>query len=148
MAFRVVVKKNEQITIYESAREAARKLGVSAMTMSKALRGERTMLYNNGYTVYKYEDYYRLVPQRTHNTDNTNKKYSGKGKKINKLDRFTNAILDTYDSISEACNDLGVPGIGLVSLCCKGKRDTAYGYKWEYVVEESIENGESNCSIK
>lgn len=132
MAFKVIVEHNEEVKVYESAREAARKLGVSAMTVSKALRGERTMLYNNGYRVFKYEDYYGLVPQRAHNTDNTNKKYSGKGKKINKLDRFTNNILATYNSISEACDDLGVPGIGLVSLCCKGKRDTAYGYKWEY----------------
>ena len=63
--------------------------------------------------------------------DNTTKSI---GRKINKLDKNTNNILATYNSIADASRSLGYnKQLGNITNCCKGLRKTAYGYKWKYV---------------
>lgn len=54
------------------------------------------------------------------------------GKKVNKLDIETGNIIKTYNSINEAFNELNKKSNSAISDVCKDKRNSAYGFKWEY----------------
>lgn len=45
------------------------------------------------------------------------------------------SVVGVFDGIAIAKRELNLPSgaIPLIVNCCKGKRKTAYGYKWEYV---------------
>lgn len=68
------------------------------------------------------------------NSFNSSRKHSG-GEKLKKgvaqIDENNN-ILKIYDSITEAENCLNGNYKGHISQVCKGKRKSAYGYKWKY----------------
>lgn len=74
----------------------------------------------------------------THTTDykpqkeKINKKPAKRG--VRQIDKNTGEILNTFNSISEAYDFLGKTTKGShISEVCKGKRKTAYGYKWEFI---------------
>lgn len=52
-------------------------------------------------------------------------------KQIEQIDPSTNEIIRIWESISE-CGKNNF-SIGNISSCCKGKRKTHKGYKWQYV---------------
>lgn len=73
---------------------------------------------------------------------------------INKIDPITGDILNTYESIAEACRDNNIVtnrgSNSSIIACCRGKYKTVYGYRWEFVdktklsiVNNSVSN--SNC---
>lgn len=45
---------------------------------------------------------------------------------------FDGNIIETYSSITEAVKALGLNNHSLISMCCLGKRRSAYNYFWEY----------------
>ena len=51
------------------------------------------------------------------------------------LDIETNSEIKTFDSISKAAESLGLNNkcCTHISDVCKGKRLTAYGYKWKFL---------------
>lgn len=51
---------------------------------------------------------------------------------IIQLDKDTEEILAIYPSITAAYNHLGKQHSGHIASVCRGKRKTAYGYKWKY----------------
>ena len=53
-----------------------------------------------------------------------------KCKKVAKLDRDTNEIIQIYESASEAGRSLKIKNASIaISAVCRGDRKTAYGYK-------------------
>jgi hypothetical protein len=58
----------------------------------------------------------------------------GKGvKAVNKLS-IAGELIDTFNSITDAAKSISEKArCGNISMCCKGKRPTAYGFRWEYV---------------
>lgn len=54
-------------------------------------------------------------------------------KSIAKIDKNTNKILQVYSSIADAYKDLGKQHSGHIASVCNGKRQTAYGFKWQYI---------------
>ena len=61
--------------------------------------------------------------------------YRGRAKQcktIIQLDKKTEEVLNVFPSIAEAYNFLGKQHSGHIAEVCKGKRKTAYGYKWKY----------------
>lgn len=50
---------------------------------------------------------------------------------IYQIDKKTNNIVKEFDAIASAARELQV-NPGHICSVCKGKRKTAYGYKWEY----------------
>lgn len=54
-------------------------------------------------------------------------------KKVAQIDNSTNEIINVYNSISDAYRSLGKEQSGHIASVCKGKRQTAYGYKWKYI---------------
>lgn len=59
--------------------------------------------------------------------------YAAKAKPIARIDKDTNQIIDTFSSIEEAKRKLNLKDNTHISEVCKGKRKTAYGYKWTYL---------------
>jgi hypothetical protein len=56
------------------------------------------------------------------------------GIKVNQIDINTNNIINTFDSISNACLILNIkPCGGAIKLVCQGIRKTAFGFKWSFV---------------
>lgn len=54
------------------------------------------------------------------------------GIKIHKIDKNTDEIIGTFNSITEAAESCGKKIIGTIINVCKNNRKTAYGYKWKY----------------
>ena len=55
------------------------------------------------------------------------------GKKVNKIDKDTDQIIETYDSISDALRSINSPLVaGNLTKVCKGERNTCGGFKWKY----------------
>lgn len=55
-------------------------------------------------------------------------------KRITKIKQYTldGVLLETYNCIVETKEKYGFKHNNIVA-CCKGKRKSAYGYKWQYV---------------
>ena len=75
--------------------------------------------------------------------------YDKKG--VNKIDRLTNEILKTYNSIREASVDSNIR-FKSISAVCHGRQEVAGGFKWEFVKDEEIEGEiwkvhESGCEF-
>jgi len=58
--------------------------------------------------------------------------------KIIQIDLQTIKEIQTFESITKACKYLGIDKEGMcqgISKCCKGKRNSAFGYGWKYIDE-------------
>ena len=53
-------------------------------------------------------------------------------KTVIQLDKDTNEVLQVFTSITEAYKFLGKEYSGHIAAVCRGKRKTAYGFKWKY----------------
>ena len=53
-------------------------------------------------------------------------------KSIIQLDKDTEEIIQVFPSLTAAFASLGKQSSGHIAEVCKGKRKTAYGYKWKY----------------
>lgn len=89
--------------------------------------------YTNGYNATQGGKGYR-TPSKV-----TNKHYTqGNSRPVYQIDKETNAIIAQFPSATEAARQV-VPDKNTrivrsgISMVCKHKRPTAYGYKWEYV---------------
>lgn len=60
------------------------------------------------------------------------KGYAFQGKAVAKIDKNTNEILEVFSTSGEAGRSIGKTGQHIREVC-KGKRKTAYGYKWKYI---------------
>lgn len=54
-------------------------------------------------------------------------------KAVCKIDKDSDEILCIYPSITAAYKEMGKQQSGHIASVCRGKRKTAYGYKWQYV---------------
>jgi len=78
--------------------------------------------------------------------------YESKRLPVDKLDYNTLELVDTFISISDACKSVGKDAsfTSTIGSCCKGKRKSAFGFKWRYheVKEIEGENKSDNRVIK
>lgn len=56
-------------------------------------------------------------------------------KKVNKIDLITGVVVETFDSIMSASNNInnGKNVSSSITSVCNGKQKTAYNFKWEYL---------------
>ena len=95
---------------------------------AKTVRGYRIKnvdLYSN--TITFVQD----LKKKPNSVSKKNKEKTNHKKRVIQLDENNN-ILNIYNTIKEAENYLNGNHKGHISQVCKGKRKTAYGYKWEY----------------
>lgn len=65
----------------------------------------------------------------------------GKNPQAKKVKRIDDSVI--YGCAGEAAVSIGkdyVQGGKSIARCCRGERNTAYGYKWEFVIEEKGDN--------
>lgn len=118
-------KTLKTVASYESLYEAQKKTGFSIDTIRDAAEGNTS---NCGGFFWRFKD-------------DPNKQFTPIKKlfkrKIIQLDIDTNKIIKEYESISDACRELGldVKCSSSIQRVCKGTRKTAYGFKWRYKEE-------------
>lgn len=61
------------------------------------------------------------------------REHTGAFIEVNMIDIKTGEVLKTFPSIKYAGKFLGISDPSHISKVCRGKRNYAYGYKWEYV---------------
>ena len=54
-------------------------------------------------------------------------------KQVVQLNKDTNKIIQIFPSIQAAYDFLGKQHSGHIAAVCNGKRQTAYGFKWQYI---------------
>lgn len=106
----VQVTEEQIIDSYQkvkSCREVAKIFGVDASTVSKICKKNSIPIEAN---------------------------YNSKVK-IAKIDKNTGEVIQNFDSISDALKSIGKENTttGHIAAVCKGKRNSAYGYKWKYI---------------
>lgn len=93
-------------------------------------------LYLSGKTIIKISEEYscnrEIISRIIHKFENK-KYYKNNLKRVAQLDINTEEVINIFNSITEALNFLNKPKSGNITLCCKGQRATAYGYKWKYI---------------
>ena len=65
----------------------------------------------------------------------------GKNPQAKKVKRIDDSVI--YECAGEAAISIGkdyIQGGKSIARCCRGERNTAYGYKWEFVIEEKGDN--------
>lgn len=121
--------------IFESQRAAADYLGVDRYHIWQELnesRGRSRKLHRQGVLVMEYGEYEGLKPVRKHQIKAEGCFSGGKGQRVRMLDPYTHEILDEFESLHEAADDMGVNYVSSISRCCRGKMNVAHGFKWEY----------------
>lgn len=112
----------EIIRKFESITCAANETGLLRTRISAALIGScKTaggciFVYEDEFPIKNLEDY---LPRK-------------KGRRVAKVDKVTNEIIQCYDSIAEAGKDLGVSYKAIHKVVDKEDR-SAYGYKWKSI---------------
>lgn len=107
---------------YDTSIDAERKTGISYVGIIKCCKGK---INHMGYYVWRYKG------------DSYNKfEIKIKYKKINCYTE-DGVFVKTFDSVNLAIKFIGVKYQTLISDCLKGKRDSAYGYKWFYIDDEN-----------
>ena len=79
----------------------------------------------------RYNNYYKNLEW----TDLKGNSAHSMGKKVKQIDIKTNKVINIYNTLMGAIRSLCLlpSDVSSISRCCKGGRNTAYGYKWEYV---------------
>lgn len=116
---------------FSTQQEIADYLNVGRSLVNATLTGEVTSLTKRGILLYTIAEYDELEPVRKHRIGRSKTRGGRSPRRIHMLDRYTNEILDTFNSVKEATEDLFVANNGYISRACR-TGDTAYGYKWEY----------------
>lgn len=76
----------------------------------------------------KKHNYYKNLEWTTHEGNIAH----SMGNKVNQIDIETGNVIKTFDSCSSAERMFTTSRIFSIPKVCKGKRNTAYGYKWEF----------------
>lgn len=113
------------IKVYDCARDAERELNVFTSKILDVCYGRSK--HTGGLFFMFYEDYI-----------NNKDSFIGKTIEIKPYRRrvrqkdLNDNIIAEYDMVKDAANAVGMYS-NAISDCCKGRRETAAGYKWEYI---------------
>ena len=97
---------------YQNCREVCRIVGCSVDTLYSVLQANNIQILSGSEVIRKTY-----------------------GKRVIQLDKKTNEYIATYDSLQDAARAIGRDNRGSashISEVCKGKRISAFGYKWRY----------------
>lgn len=115
------------ITSYSSANQASQMTGISHGNICSCCRDERK--YAGGFQ-WRYKDSDKKIKTFKRITKIVKRKNI-----IQQIDKETNLVIKEYPTLSSAGKENKI-NIGNISECCKGKRNTAGGYKWKKIIKE------------
>lgn len=125
----VVLTEDNTEHFFCTMEEIAEFLNDTKWVVLMTLKGNSTRLVKRGVAIFTIEEYNDLKPKREHRISTDT--WVTRKRRVHKLDRYTNEILETYESLIDAAVELGGYA-STIGKCCRGKIKTAYGYKWEY----------------
>lgn len=117
------------IKIWGASIDIKRELGIHSGNICQLcilIEKENVWKVNHGY-YWCYEKDIKKANEMKHHTH-------AQKKTVIKLDKNTKAFLSEYESVSEAAKEIGI-GAENISRVCKGKNQTAGGFKWMYKEE-------------
>ena len=121
------------IKIWRSIIDCAEETGLDERKIASVCRGERHTtgnrifywIVNDELKIPKYKyDYYKGEKGTT--------QIQSTSKKVAKIDKDTNKIICTYDTIALAARENNCDSSG-ISKVCRGIRNTTGGFKWKYI---------------
>lgn len=125
----VVLTEDNTEHFFCTTKEIAEFLNDTKWVVLMTLKGNSTRLVKRGVAIFTIEEYNDLKPVREHRI--STEAWVTRKRRVHKLDRYTNEILETYESLIDAAVELGGYS-SVIGKACRGKIKTAYGYKWEY----------------
>ena len=117
----------ELIKIHHSMLSAAKEIGVSYVSIHKAVTGERNLA--GGYFWYRGYESLKEIPEKWIRYIDNDGILGSKPKRVMQIDITTGCVVAEYDSITKAAKAIGKCERG-ISLAVNGHYKTAYGYKW------------------
>lgn len=128
-------KRIDYTEVYQLWQEGKLLKEIAEITSHK--RDTISQVLKEQYGVTQLEIYHRAGD--THH-NNLGTPYNNRGfchpHAVYQLDKNTNEIIQYFSTIRDAANALGRENVHATSTCisnvCKGKKITAYGYKWKY----------------
>lgn len=125
---------NEIIGIYRSIVDCSESLNIDEKKIGACCRGERLTTNNKKfYWINENNEY--IIPDYKRDSYKGEKGTTQKqitNKKVAKINLETNEILFIYDSIALAARENECDA-SCISKVCRGKRNSAKGFKWKYV---------------
>jgi hypothetical protein len=112
---------NKIIAVYSSVCAAARSIGkpFAASLISRCCRGKVKTFAGYG---WKYSDSMKVMITQPHVVSSV--------KHVQQL-TFSGDLIDTHGSIAAAARSINKSS-GSIRLCCLGRRETAYGFRWQF----------------
>lgn len=127
---------NQIIQIWRSIIDCAEDLNLNEKHIASCCRGERKTTRgkkffwldeNNNLIIPEYKrDLYKGAQGTT--------QIQSSSRKVNKIDKNTNQILNTYDTLALAARENNCDSSGIAKVC-RGTRKTCGGFKWSYCKE-------------
>lgn len=111
-----------KIAEFESVSSAADETGFGRTNISSNLIGSSKTCHG---CIFVYKENFPIKNLSEH-------KHIGKGIRVAQIDKNTGEVLNTFDSIKEAGNSLGVSYKNIQKVMRMPNR-TAYGYKWKQI---------------
>lgn len=118
------------IKTYPSLAEAGKAVNGKWQSIQRVCDGKRKTAYG-----YKWSRNISAKEYAGFSTKHKQKFYeNGQAKKVGRYS-LSGDFLDAYNSISEACDALGIHQkyIETISACCSGRNKTARGFIWKYI---------------
>lgn len=118
---KIDLNSNEELERFISINEAARSIGCSPSLIQRACLGLASQ--SHGFKWQYVDEPHEYTPNMS------------KCKKVMQINKETNEVIQTFDSILDASISSGTSKTG-ISACCRhfGKVKTAGGFKWEYAI--------------
>ena len=114
------------IDSFPSIKAAAKQVGCGVDTIRRILKCQ-VKCYKG-----KYYFIYANLNQEEELEKHKNLFIPNNRKPILKLD-LNNNIIETFPSLTQAAASCGLNGTKIIKDCCEKLRNSAYGFKWEYL---------------
>lgn len=129
---------NQIIQIWRSIIDCAKDLKLNEKHIASCCRGERKTTGEKKFYWLDEEDNL-IIPEYKRNNYKGEKgttQIQSSSRKVNKIDKNTNQILKTYDTLALAARENNCDSSGIAKVC-RGIRKTCGGFKWSYYEENN-----------
>lgn len=119
------------LKVFNSVQEASNESGISRQLITDVCM-KRPRKYTAGGYIWRYADTNEREKRKVGDEIRMLEKYP-ENRKVEMLDKNTEEVLKTFNSVKEASKLTGFPYTTIFNVCCKRKYNhTCGGYKWRY----------------
>lgn len=130
----IIDEKDNIIKIYRSIIDCAEDIGIDERKIAACCRGERKTTNNQRFCwLDKNGDL--IIPEYKRDPYKGEKgttQIQSSSRKVAKIDKTTNKIIDTYDTLALAARENNCDS-SAISKVCRGQRNLCGDFKWQYI---------------